>query len=102
MTLDDEGKTPHNQASIRSSMDLTRSVTFDSWLRYVDRLPAFDVDSYFSLDLRLGWYVNDDLELSVVGQNLLDSQHKEIESDFIGTEATEFERSVYAKATLYF
>ena len=46
--------------------------------------------------------MNDDFELSVVGQSLLDSRHKEIESDFIGTEATEFERSVYAKSTLYF
>ena len=65
-------------------------------------LPQVGKSKFLLVDLRVGWYVNDDFELSVVGQNLLDSQHKEIESDFIGTEATEFERSVYAKSTLYF
>ena len=45
VTVRDEGKTPRNQANIRSPMDLTRSITLDGWVRYVDRVPTFNVGS---------------------------------------------------------
>jgi hypothetical protein len=45
VTLKDEGKAPRNQANIRSPMDLTRSITLEGWVRYVDRLPTFNVHS---------------------------------------------------------
>jgi len=72
-----EGSSPHNQAFLMSSWDLGHNWEFDLMFRYVDELPSQFVPSYLSLDLRLGWQPTDCLELSVVGQNLLDSRHLE-------------------------
>jgi iron complex outermembrane receptor protein len=52
-----------------------------------------------ALDVHLGWRPTKNLELSIVGQNLLDPQHPEF-----GTPATrtEVQRSVYGKVTCRF
>jgi iron complex outermembrane receptor protein len=81
--------------SIHSSMDLPGQVQFDSYLRYVDDLPHPATPSYVELDARLGWSPCKDVELAVVGRNLLDNAHPE----FAGTPATptrEVQRSVSA------
>lgn len=69
--------TPQNQVFLMSSWDLAEDVEFDVMGRYVDSLPGQSAPRYFSLDLRLGWQPAADLELSVVGRNLLDGQHVE-------------------------
>ena len=50
-----EDDIPNHQFSIRSMMDLPGDLEFDSWIRYVDSVPSVDVDSYITLDARLGW-----------------------------------------------
>ena len=63
----------------------------DMMFRYTDSL-ARGVPSYLVMDVRLGWEIRDGIELSVVGQNLLDSQHPEwIRPDGV----TEVESGVY-------
>ncbi len=66
-----EGKTPQNQFSLNSSFDLPKDEEFDVFFRYVDRLPGFYIDSYVEADIRLGWKAKEDLEISLVAQNLL-------------------------------
>jgi len=83
-------------------MDLTRDLDFDLWLRYVDNLPSQDVGSYITLDARLGWKLHKDIELSVVGQNLIDSHRLEFKPEILDTYPTEVERSVYGKITWRF
>jgi len=97
-----EGESPHHQLSLRSSMDIVRDLALDLWVRYVDDLPSQDVDSYFTLDVRLGWKLYGNVELSVVGQNLLDDQHPEYKPEIIDTIPTEVERGVYGKVTWQF
>lgn len=97
-----EGSNPQNQFSIRSSMDLPHGVTFDTMLRYVDNLPAFQIASYFELDARLGWRINKHWEMAIVGQNLLHDRHAEFNSTQITTQATEIPRSVYGTITWQF
>ena len=58
------------------------------------------VDSYHTLDIRLGWRLNDNIELAIVGQNLIDDHHLEFIPEFIDTAPTEVERGVYGKITL--
>jgi len=53
--------------------------------RYVDRL-AIGVPRYFVMDVRLGWEPRENLELAVVGQNLLDDHHIEFIDSFGSTE----------------
>jgi len=68
----------------------------------VDSLPALGIPSYITLDARLGWRPTPNIELAIVGQNLLDNQHPEFTPTFIPTRQTEIERGVYGKITLRF
>ena len=90
-----EGESPHNQISVRSSMYLPMDLELNLWTRYVDRLPSQNINSYVTLDVRLGWMPHKQLEVSIVGQNLFDNNRREFEPDFIDTSPTEVERSVY-------
>lgn len=94
-----EGNDPHHLASLHSSMDLPGHFQFDGILRYVDRLPNPRVPNYLSLDLRLGWYPVTNLELAVVGQNLLDNRHPEFGGS---VNQVEVQRGVYGKVTWRF
>lgn len=90
-----EGKDPAHQFTLRSQWDLTGNLDVDLALYYVDDLPALNIPSYTRLDLRLGWRPRKDLELSLVGQNLLDDRHLEFTGfDLVGSEIP---RSVYGK-----
>jgi iron complex outermembrane receptor protein len=82
-----------------SSWNLGRKWETDLIGRYVDSLPAMDVSPYITLDARLGFRPNDRWELSVVGQNLLDGQHREFREDYLTT-TTEVPRGVYFQAVL--
>ena len=95
---DVEGESPHNQAFLMSSWDIGCRTDLDLMLRYVDELPAIDVPSYLSLDLRLGWHPTSNLELSVVGQNLLDHHHPEFDDAGGAPQFTgEIRRGVYGQ-----
>lgn len=93
---------PRHQISIRSSMDLPWHLELDLWGRYTDNLPAQEVGSYVSLDARLAWKMRKDLELSIVGQNLLDSHHPEFMPELLKVTPTEMERRIYGRITWYF
>ncbi|HEY7978029.1 MAG TPA: TonB-dependent receptor [Rhizomicrobium sp.] len=75
--LSQQGNDPHHQASLRSSMNLSDSVTFDADFRYVGRLPDPHVPSYVELNARLGWMITEKIELSLSGFNLLHDHHLE-------------------------
>jgi len=100
-----EGRSPQQQVFLQSSFDLPRNVEFDLTGRFVDRLPGFaqEISSYFSMDARVAWRPRKDLEISVVGQNLLDRHHPEFGvSSIIAAPIVEIRRNVYAKITWSF
>lgn len=98
-----EGNSPHNQFHLGSYLDLPHNLELDTTLYYIDNLPTLDIPSYFRLDVRLGWHITDNLELALVGQNLLDSRHPEYSNQMGVPEANgEIERSVYVKLTYRF
>ncbi len=92
---------PNHQFSLRSSMNLQKDVELDASFRWVDKLPSNNsgtrvfVPSYPELDIRLGWRPNKELELSIVGQNLLHKSHPEF--GIPGPGRAEIERGVYGK-----
>ncbi len=97
-----EGEAPQNQFSLQSRMDLPKDMEFDATVRYVDALPDLGIDSYVTMDLRWAWMPRDDLEIAVVGRNLLEDEHFEF-LDIIGpTVPTAIERGVYAQLTWKF
>lgn len=84
-----EGSSPHHQFNARSTYVVPDVVEIDGVVRYVDRLPAQEVDGYVGLDVRLSRRFGDGIELSLVGRNLVEAHHRE----FAG--GTEVERSGY-------
>lgn len=97
-----EGSSPHNQISLRSTMDLKENLELDLWGRYVDDLTGQNVDSYITMNARLAWRPSKKFEIAVVGQNLFDKSHPEFEPQFLQTIPTEVERGVYLKISLSF
>jgi iron complex outermembrane receptor protein len=90
----EEDAFPANQATLGASWDITDSVQFDVLLRYSDNLAVVNVEQFIEMDIRLGWHVNDNLQVSLNGRNLLDGHHAEFGSDNVsGTAVTEARRS---------
>ena len=98
-------KPPAHQASLRSQFDLTPTVEFDLWGRYVGQSEDFlqnKLDRYLTADTRLGWRPAKNLELSLVGRNLLHTRQQEYRPEFIQTVPSGVGREFYAKAAWSF
>ena len=89
-----EGANPSRWGILRSTLDLGPRTEFDVTLRYVGALSQPDVPSYTALDLRLGWQLRTNLDLSLSGQNLLGSGHGEFTD--VATR-TDVKRTVFLK-----
>ncbi len=92
-----EGSLPRHILSLRSSHDLSERLKLDFWLRRVGarhttHVPERSIPAYTSLDMQLTWAPRKDLELSIVGQNLLDAAHQEYASDIFLTVPVVIER----------
>lgn len=96
---------PRHQLSLRSATALRENLDLDLWLKYTDDISVvntslsgdtIDIDGYLTLDVRVAWRPMDALELSIVGQNLLDSQHAEFLQEAF-TLSTEVQRGVYGR-----
>lgn len=91
-----EDSVPTNQFNIRSMWDITERHELDAAVYYYDNVADANVDSYVRTDMRFAWKPRDYIEMSVVGQNLLDEQHPEF-SPFTYNVPSEIGRAVYGK-----
>jgi iron complex outermembrane receptor protein len=97
-----EGSTPRHQLSLRSMMDVSRQVSLDLWVYYMDELQRtswsvpISIPEYTSFNARLAWRPNDALEFSLNGHNLLDNHHREFVGENLLIQA-EVERSIYGQ-----
>ena len=98
----ESGEDPTHQFSLRSQLEITHNIELDAFFRYIDSLPGLEIDSYKALDLRLGWRPVSNVELSLVGRNLLQSHHQEFEAELIRTVPVQIQRSVFGKVTWRF
>jgi iron complex outermembrane receptor protein len=92
-----EGSSPRHQGTLRLSLDLPRQIELDSMVRAVDELDTQGVDAYVNLDLRAAWRPLAEVEVTVVGQNLLQRSRQEFAAE--SPSATRVERGVYGKVT---
>jgi iron complex outermembrane receptor protein len=99
---------PANQVFLRSSMDLPGQTELDADCRWVDAVyngslgatkPAV-LPSYAELDVHAGWHPAANLEISVIGQNLLQDEH--VEAGVPGPAQEQIARSIYGKLTCQF
>jgi iron complex outermembrane receptor protein len=84
-------------AGVESRLDLGSTAALDLRLRYVDDLPARSLDAYTTLDARLAWRPRTQIELALVGQNLLSPRHAEFPAG--GGETIQVRRGAYAEVT---
>lgn len=95
-----EHSDPRNQFSLRSDLRLPHNLEFNSMLYYTDKLQGQQVNDQARVDLRLAWAPKPMLELSVVGQNILNEQHKEFTA--VDLLYSQIPRSVYGRIILRF
>ncbi len=100
---DTEGSTPHQQARLQSSANLTRGLSWNLSADFTDRLEWQGVPSYTRVDTNLIWKIRDNVRIGIYGQNLLHDRHLEFsDPDESSTRSALVRRSVYAKLTWRF
>ncbi len=102
---------PKHKVSLRASLTPINKVNLDFWLRYSDAAQAVNplsynaltstINEYVTMDIRLAWQAHEKVELSITGQNLLESGHLEYIDESYALH-TPIQRSVYAKVSWRF
>lgn len=99
----DEGSSPRHQVMLQSLVNLPKGFEFDPSYRYVSALPAQSssnqptdfVKAYNSMDVRIGWHLRKEFDLSIAGQDLFQPNHAEFGGD--PGPLVRIKRSVYAQ-----
>ena len=95
------GSSPRRSYQVRSFVNLGRSFEWDQTVGYTGPLATGDIPGYVRLDTRFGWRVGEFVELSVVGQNLLEPRHAEFPDIHFIDHMLE-QRSIFGKITWRF
>jgi iron complex outermembrane receptor protein len=88
-----EGSSPEHMVALQSLLNLPHGFDGDLAFRYVSALPAQRVAAYSTADVRLGWRATRQLELSVIGHDLLQPHHAEFGGGI------QVKRGVFGKVT---
>ena len=101
-----EGATPQHQLSLRSNYAFGQGLNLDVWARHVSGTKHYAlnqqepmvINAYTALDARLAWQVDRQLELAVMGKNLLTNRHPEFVDTFPYTRAYDVQRTLFFTA----
>ena len=99
---DTEGSSPTYQAQLRSHTDLPGGFAWEVSGYFVGPLPAQQVPSYTRLDTQLSRHLGERVELSLVGQNLIQDHHLESNDSLTSLNPSQVKRSAYIKFTWQF
>jgi iron complex outermembrane receptor protein len=94
------GFDPQHQGFVRSSMELLPNVELDVTPRYVAPIKQIKVDGYVEVDARIAWRPLPELEVALVGRNLVHARHNEFNNPVVGPLPVELQREVYGKVTV--
>lgn len=94
--------TPQHRVSFRSNYDFTEKLQLNLWLRYVSNIAFYDIPDYVTMDANLTFKPTKNVELFLVGQNLLSENHREFVSDTIPTLQGVIPRGIYVGARWQF
>ena len=101
------GGTPNHQISLRSNYAFGQGWNLDLSGRYVSKTQHYPINSlapqtiapYVTLDARVAWQVDRQLELAVMGKNLLSNRHTEFVDTLLPyTRAYDVQRTLYLTA----
>jgi len=93
---------PRHQFFLRSSFDMPYETELDIMGRYVSEIPGLGVEDYATVDVRLGWRPQHNVEISLVGKNLIEPRHLEAGSNIVYGSAGAVERSAFLKLRVDF
>jgi iron complex outermembrane receptor protein len=93
-----QGQSPKQQFNIASRWDVMHNVSFDTTLYNVTAIPGFQLPEHWELGARLSWKILEGLQFSLVGQNLLENEHREFSLP-TDTATANIGRSVYGNFT---
>ena len=82
-----KGQDPANRFHIGASINPLQHVEFDTNLYFTGPFREGDVNGYHRLDVRLAWKPMKDLEISLVGQDLLKASYKSNTDSIMGYES---------------
>lgn len=99
--LTTSGKAPEQQFNIHTSYQMPGNVELSGAIYYVDELKGIPVPDYLRLDLRMSWKPYDNLEVAIIGQNLLDDMHQEF-AGFQYQAASQIPRAFYGNVAWKF
>jgi iron complex outermembrane receptor protein len=88
------GSSPQHQAALRWHYSPWPRWRIDGQVRHVSRLANPATDAHTTFDLRLSWEPRPGLTLALLGQELGDRRHFELDDSFDNAPATEVRRSV--------
>ena len=100
-SADYDGSSPNHQWQMRSELDLTRRIQFDTALYVYGQMPGIGLGRQIRPDARVGWKVTRSLELSAGVQDAL----RPYQAEFLSTRVREslmFHRNIYGKLTWRF
>lgn len=106
-STDREGSVPKQQLSLRTAWNPRADTDIDLWLRHVGRVvdlgeSIIPIPAYTELDLRLAFRPLKNVEVSLVGRNLLKKRHAEFVSEALDVPPMLVERSVYGQVNWKF
>jgi iron complex outermembrane receptor protein len=84
------------QLFLRSSLDVAEGWEVDAAVRRIGGIDNQNLPPYTEFDLRVGWHVTSEIELSLTGSNLLHSDHAEFGA---AAGRISIERAAYAQIT---
>jgi iron complex outermembrane recepter protein len=90
------GLHPKDQYGLQSLFNISPHWDFDLLWRRNSSLP-FGIPAYSELNARLAWRPSRDVEIAIVGSNLLNSSHQEGVSNYLEILPTRIQRSVFAQ-----
>jgi iron complex outermembrane receptor protein len=88
---------PNHQLMVRSAIDISESLEFDLWARWVDELEAQQIDAYTAVDIRFAWSPIPSLSIAAVGKNLFAGEHTEFVSELGDLAPVQIESSGYVE-----
>jgi iron complex outermembrane receptor protein len=97
-----QGSSPVHSAQLRSHVNLTPTLSWDSSTYFVDRLKSGPIPGYTRVDTGVTWRPGKTLALSIFGQNLADSEHLEFIDNLNSVKSTLVGRSFHAEMTWTF
>jgi len=98
-----EDQFPTHILSSRLSVDVTDNIQADAWLRYGSGIDVPIIEEFITLDLRLAWHPTSELDVALVGQNILDDTPRLDSSSTLNLSLpTYIERSAYLSFQLDF